>query len=507
MPTADNKKIAKNTLYMYIRMGVTILIGFYTSRVVLRTLGVSDYGIYNAVGGIVSLFIFLNTAMTQATQRFMSYELGKGNKENLNRTFSMCLNVHILIAALIVLLCEVVGLWLLYNKMIIPEGRMNTAFWVFQFSIFTCVMNITQVPYNATLYSHEKFNIVAGLQILQSLLNLGFVIALQYIPFDKLLVYAFNVMLVQTSIIMLNRTYDIRHFPECHYKLFWDKEMFKQIMGYSSWSLAGDLANTLANQGVNILSNMFFGPAVNASRGIATQVNTAVSSFVGNFQGASIPQIVKLYAQGEKEPMVKLVISSSKISFFLFYILVLPICLEMHMLLYIWLQQVPEYMVAFSRLSLLIVLTQSLGGTLLFVIQATGRIKRYQMMSSIFNLSIFPITYVLFKLGFNPTAPFILTILIKMVVDITIYINVRYLADFPIMRFFKEVLMKIIIIGLVGAIVPVAIFLNLEEGWPRLIVLFAVSFLVNMLLVFYVGFSKHEREWVLSLVLKRHRKQ
>lgn len=507
MPTADNKKIAKNTLYMYIRMGVTILIGFYTSRVVLRTLGVSDYGIYNAVGGIVSLFIFLNTAMTQATQRFMSYELGKGNKENLNRTFSMCLNVHILIAALIVLLCEVVGLWLLYNKMIIPEGRMNTAFWVFQFSIFTCVMNITQVPYNATLYSHEKFNIVAGLQILQSLLNLGFVIALQYIPFDKLLVYAFNMMLVQCSIIMLNRMYDIRHFEECHYKLFWDKAMFKQIMGYSSWSLAGDLANTLANQGVNILSNMFFGPAVNASRGIANQVNTAVGSFVGNFQGASIPQIVKLYAQGEKEPMVKLVISSSKISFFLFYILVLPICLEMHMLLYIWLQQVPEYMVAFSRLSLLIVLTQSLGGTLLFVIQATGRIKRYQMMSSIFNLSIFPITYVLFKLGFNPTAPFILTILIKMVVDITIYINVRYLADFPIMRFFKEVLMKIIIIGLVGAIVPVAIFLNLEEGWPRLIVLFAVSFLVNMLLVFYVGFSKHEREWVLSLVLKRHRKQ
>ena len=495
----DKKTIAKNTLYMYIRMFFQMLVGLYTSRIVLQVLGVSDYGIYNAVGGIVSLFIFLNTAMTQATQRFLSYNLGKGDYDNLRKIFSMCLNVHIIIAAAIVLLCEVVGIWLLYNKMVIPPDRLDTAFWVLQFSTFTCVMSVTQVPYNASLYAHEHFNVFAGFQILQIFLNLGFVLLLKYVlPGDKLAWYAFNQMLVQFVIMMLNRIYDIRTFKECSYKCFWDKSMFKQVMGYSSWSLLGDVSNTLADQGVNLLLNMFFGPAVNASRGIAVQVKNMVSSFVGNFQGASIPQIVKLYAKGEKDAMNKLVLQSSKISFFMFYIIAIPVIFEIKEITHIWLGQTPDYLVAFARLQLITILTQAMGGTLLFVIQATGKIKKYQMSSAIFNLSVFPFTYLFFKLGYNPITPFVLTIIAKALVDCSIYYNVFRLANFPISLYFRKALLLMVIVAVIGAIVPFLIYNNMEYGLIRFVVLFASSIVANVFLIYFVGFTVQERQWVLN---------
>ena len=502
MPS-DKKKIAKNTLYMYIRMFFQMLVGLYTSRIVLQVLGVSDYGIYNAVGGIVSLFIFLNTAMTQATQRFLSYNLGKGDFETLRKTFSMCLNVHIIIAFTIVVLCEVVGVWLLYNKLVIPPDRLNTAFWVLQFSIFTCVMSVTQVPYNASLYSHEHFNVYAGFQILQIFLNLGFVILLKYVlPGDKLAWYAFNQMLVQFLIMLFNRIYDIRHFKECSYKLFWDKAMFKQVMGYSSWSLVGDVSNTLADQGVNLLLNMFFGPAVNASRGIAVQIKNMVSNFVGNFKGASIPQIVKLYAKDEKDAMNKLVIQSSKISFFMFYVIAIPVIFEIKEITQIWLGQTPDYLVAFSRLQLITVLTQAMGGTLLFVIQATGKIKKYQLSSAIFNLSVFPLSYLFFKLGYNPITPFVLTIIAKILVDCSIYYNVFRLAHFPIGMYLQRALLYMIIVAVLGTVAPFLIFNYMEEGFVRLLVMFAVSMSMSLLLVYYIGFTVSERQWVLNLVKK-----
>lgn len=497
---ADNKKIAKNSLYMYIRMFFQLLIGFYTSRIILQVLGVSDYGIYNVVGGIVDLFIFLNTAMTQATQRFLSYTLGEGDRIKLQRTFSMCLNVHYIIAGVIVLLCETVGLWLLYYKLVIPPDRIQTAFWVFQLSVASCVLSITQVPYDAALYAHENFNVYAGLQILQVLLKLGCVILLQFIVGDKLLWWAIMIFILMNLIRMLNRWYDIKHFPECTYIKFWDSGMFKQVMGYSSWSLAGDMANTLANQGVNVLLNMFFGPAVNASRGIAVQIQSYVASFATNFQGASIPQIVKLYAKGERDAMIKLVIQSSKISYYLFFIIVLPVCLEMHKLTQLWLGQVPNYLVSFARLTLLTVLVQALGGTLLFVIQATGKIKRYQMSSCIFNFAIFPVSYLLFKLGLDPNAAFVTTICAKACVDSSIYYNVFKLANFPIKTYFRRVLLPDLVISFLAAIIPTAIYMNMDETITRMLIVVSSSVLISVIFIYYIGFTKHEREWVTNLI-------
>lgn len=497
---ADNKKIAKNTIFMYIRMIVNILIGFYTSRVILQVLGVSDFGIYNAVGGIVALFIFLNSAMTEATQRFLSFELGTGNQQKLAHTFSMCLNVHILISVIIVIIGEIIGLWLLYNKMVIPENRMHTAFWVFQFSIFASVFNVTQVPYTACLNAHEDFNIYALFQILKSVATLFFVILLKIMDGDKLWWYALFVLIVQLGFVVANRIYDVRNYNECRYRFVWDKSLFYRLFSYTSWSLAGQMSNTLADQGINLLMNMFFGPAVNAARGIAIQVQNSVSSLVWNFQGASIPQIVKLYAKGERESYIKLVNSSSKVSFFIFYLMVIPICFEMHMLLHIWLGQTTEYMILFSILVLLNVLTAAFGGTLVFLIQATGKIRNFQLFSTISNLIVFPLTYLLYKIGYSAYISYVLIFVSRILIDLYTFHLARKLADYPMQSYYTNVILPEMVVSVAGIIVPFFLYVSIEEGIVRLILTFTISILLNTIFILYLGFNRNERKWIYGIV-------
>lgn len=481
-------------------MIVNILIGFYTSRVILQVLGVSDFGIYNAVGGIVALFIFLNSAMTEATQRFLSFELGTGNQQKLAHTFSMCLNVHILISAIIVIIGEIIGLWLLYNKMVIPENRMNTAFWVFQFSIFASVFNVTQVPYTACLNAHEDFNIYALFQILKSVVTLFFVILLKFVDGDKLWWYALFVLMVQLGFVIANRIYDVRNYKECTYHFVWDKGLFYRLFSYTSWSLAGQMSNTLADQGINLLMNMFFGPAVNAARGIAVQVQNSVSSLVWNFQGASIPQIVKLYAKGERESYVKLVNSSSKVSFFIFYLMVVPICFEMHMLLHIWLGQTTEYMILFSILVLVNVLTAAFGGTLVFLIQATGKIRNFQLFSTISNLIIFPLTYLLYKMGYSAYISYILIFVSRILIDLYTFHLARKLADYPMRSYYMKVVLPEIVVSIAGIIAPLLLYVSIEEGFIRLILTFTISILLNTFFILYLGFNRNERKWIYGVV-------
>lgn len=481
-------------------MIVNILIGFYTSRVILQVLGVSDFGIYNAVGGIVALFIFLNSAMTEATQRFLSFELGTGNQQKLAHTFSMCLNVHILISAIIVIIGEIIGLWLLYNKMVIPENRMNTAFWVFQFSIFASVFNVTQVPYTACLNAHEDFNIYALFQILKSVVTLFFVILLKFVDGDKLWWYALFVLIVQLGFVIANRIYDVRNYKECTYHFVWDKGLFYRLFSYTSWSLAGQMSNTLADQGINLLMNMFFGPAVNAARGIAVQVQNSVSSLVWNFQGASIPQIVKLYAKGERESYVKLVNSSSKVSFFIFYLMVVPICFEMHMLLHIWLGQTTEYMILFSILVLVNVLTAAFGGTLVFLIQATGKIRNFQLFSTISNLIIFPLTYLLYKMGYSAYISYILIFVSRILIDLYTFHLARKLADYPMRSYYMKVVLPEIVVSIAGIIAPLLLYVSIEKGFIRLILTFTISILLNTFFILYLGFNRNERKWIYGVV-------
>ena len=320
----NNKRIAKNTLLLYVRTLIVMLITLYTSRIVLNTLGVTDYGIYNVVGGVVAMFGFINGSMSSATQRYITFALGAGNRNNLQKVFSIALQIHALISVLIVILGETVGLWFMYTQMQIPADRMDAAFWVLQCSIASTVIMIISVPYNADIVAHEKMSAFAYISILEAVLKLSIVYMLVVFSYDKLIVYAFLVLAVQLLICLCYSRYCYRHFEESKYHHVWDKSLFKEMTGFAGWSMFGNLSAVLYSQGLNMLLNVFFGPVVNAARAVAVQVQSAIQQFVSNFQMALNPQITKTYAKGEMHEMHKLMFRSARFSFYLLFLLSLP---------------------------------------------------------------------------------------------------------------------------------------------------------------------------------------
>ena len=320
----NNKRIAKNTMFLYFRQILIMAVSIYTSRVVLQALGVVDYGVYNVVGGMVAMFGFVNTALAQATQRFISFGIEKDSVGEQRKTFSMLLNIHALLALIIVILCESIGLWFFFEKMVIPEDRITSAFWVMQFSIMSLVITITQVPYNASLFGYERMDAYAYISILEVLLKLVSVISLKYYFSDKLVVYGILMFAVSTIIASICRIYCIRNFSSCHYIKTWSKELFVKLFNFTSWSLIGNFAYVLNGQGMNMLINIFFGPIYNAARGVASILETALSSFLSNFISAAIPQIIKSYASKDIDYMIKLTHRSTKFGFLLFMCLSIP---------------------------------------------------------------------------------------------------------------------------------------------------------------------------------------
>lgn len=314
---ANNKRIAKNTLMLYIRMLFMMGVSLFTSRVILETLGVEDFGIYSVVGGIITMFAFINGGMVSATQRFITFEIGKGNVEKLKSVFSTSLQIHALISLIIILLGETVGLWFLYEKMVIPEARMDAAMWVYQCSIIACVVNIMSIPYNADIVAHEKMSAFAYISIVEVSLKLIIVYLLLLSPWDKLIVYAILLLLVQFSIRFVYSHYCHKHFEETNYKHQWNKPLLYEMISFAGWSFWGSLSVVLYTQGLNMLLNVFFGPVVNAARGIAVQVQSAVQQFTTNFQMALNPQITKNYAVGDLDQMHSLMFRSARFSFFL----------------------------------------------------------------------------------------------------------------------------------------------------------------------------------------------
>lgn len=509
MPIAssDNKLIAKNTLYMYLRMLIIMMISLYASRVVLSTLGVDDFGIYNVVGGIVALFAFLNGALSSATQRIIAFVLGQGDSRQLTQTFCMCINVHVIIAVLIVLLAETAGLWLVCHKLVIPATRMGAALFVYHCSVASAAISIIQVPFNACVSAHEKFNVYAAISILDALMKLGIVFLIQYADGDLLRLYGLLMLLAHVLQISLYATYCRRKFNECAYHFIWNRAQFGQIFNFTSWSLIGNIADTLSDQGVNVLLNMFFGPAVNAARGIAVQVKMQVSAFVTNFQSAANPQIVKLYAVGEQMQMIDLVIRSSKISFFLFFLVMFPLCLEMNPILTIWLSIPPAYLYEFTIIVLVTVLLQSMGGTLQMAIQATGQIRIYHLTVSVAKLTCIPVSYLGLRAGAAPTFPLLVVMVVYFgVVAINIAI-VKHLLNFPVRRYLYEVIAKDVQVALLAAIIPL-LFVNLTDSvYLRIPFTIIISILSTGCVCYFVGFDRQERAWLKTLVKSRIKKK
>ena len=401
---SSNKTIAKNTIFLYFRMMLTMIISLYTSRVILQVLGVDDYGIYQAVGGIVGFLSFINNALSTGSSRFITFGLGEGNFQKLKNIFSTTLTAHICLAFLIVLLAETVGLWFLHNKLIIAPERLNAAEFVFHLSILTAFFSLTQVPYNACIIAHEKMGVYAYVSIIEASLKLVIVYLLTIGDIDKLKLYAFLLCLIHVGIVLYYNIYCTRHFEETKFRFFFDRKLFKEIAGFSGWSLFANASLAVNNQGILVLLNMFFSPAIVTARAISLQVNSAANQFVTNFQTAANPQIVKLYAAKDYEGSKHLLLQTTKFSFYLMLLLCLPICLGAKQLLTIWLKTVPEYTVVFLQLVVIQSLFCVFDTSFYRALYAKGRLKENALVSPTLGFIRFPITYLLFKSGFSPIA-------------------------------------------------------------------------------------------------------
>jgi O-antigen/teichoic acid export membrane protein len=489
-----NKRIAKNTLMLYFRMILTMLVSLYTSRVVLNTLGVEDFGIYNVVGGVVMMFAFFNSAMSSATQRFISFELGKGNFVQLRKTFNASQIIHIGIAVLIFVIAETVGIWFVKIYMVIPSERMEAAIWVYHFSVLSFMVSIIQVPYNATIIAHERMNVYAYVSILEVLLKLLIVFMLTWITYDKLKLYAILNLVVTYLIASIYRVYTRRNFKESKFEVVKDKKLFKTLISYSGWNLFGNIAGVAQGQGINIILNIFFGPVLNAARGIATQVQSAVNSFVNNFQVAVNPQIIKSYAANEKEYMISLIIQSSKYSFYLLFLLSLPIILEVDQILKLWLITVPEYAPIFTILVLIVILITSISGPLKIAVQATGKVAIYQAVIGTLLFLTLPISYVFLKSGYPPEVTLYITIAIEIIALIFRLFFLKKLINFPVFRFIKEIIFRNIPIILLSTSLPLLVKKTIDENIWRLLIVVCVSLIWNSIVIYYVGLKTSEQK-------------
>lgn len=381
---------------------LTMIISLYTSRVVLQILGVDDFGIYQAVGGIVGFLSFINSALSTGSSRFLTFELGTGNLEKLNRVFSTTLTIHIVIALIIIIIAETVGLWFLYNKMIIPSDRMNAAVFTFHISILTAVFTLTQVPYNASIIAHEKMSIFAYMSIVEVAAKLLIVYLLEIGNVDKLKLYATLLFIVQISLMVFYRYYCGKHFKETVYHFVFDKTIFKSIASFSGWSLFANSAIALNNQGILLLLNIFFSPSIVAARAISIQANMAAAQFVNNFRTATVPQIVKKYAVGDFYASKQLLLSSTKYSYYLMFLLCFPICLLANPILELWLGIVPEYTTIFLQIIIVQSLFQVFDTSFYTALYAKGQLKENALISPMLLFLGFPVVFLLFKLGHSP---------------------------------------------------------------------------------------------------------
>lgn len=495
----NNRRIAKNTLFLYIRMLLTMGVSLYTSRIVLEVLGIDDFGVYNVVGGIVVLFTFINNAMVTSTQRFLNYELGVGDQVATGRVFSASITIHMCIALLTFILAETIGLWFLIHYIKYPEGREYAVMMTYQFSILATCVSIIRAPYGAAIVAHECMSFYAYISVIESVSRLLIVYLLALTAFDKLIFYSFLMFLVITVITFSYYLYCRCRFSVCRYTFFFEKELYKRLVSFSGWSLFGGVANMGASQGLNILLNLFYGVTVNAAMGIANQVSHAVYSFVSNFQMAFNPQIVKSYAAGEKQYFIDLIIRTSKYSYYLLFIISLPVFICCKECLDWWLVEVPPHSVQFCRLMILFLLLDALQGPLWVSVQATGNIRNYQLIMSIMILSNIPLSFIALNIWNFPE----IVLLIKVIVNVCIlvfrlfYLNNLY--GFPILRYLKEVIFYVLIVSALSVPIPL-FFGQFVNSFEKLLAEIFSSVVISSFLVFFIGVSKKERVEVVCML-------
>lgn len=499
--TENNKRILKNSIMLYFRTFVILVISLFTSRIVINTLGIVDYGIYNVVAGVVAMMTLLNTSMSGTIQRFLNYAEGREDIELQIKTFNSAFLVYLILCAIFVFLAETIGLWFLNNKLIIPADRMNTANWVYQFVIISSAVSFMSNPYNAVIISHERMNIYAYVSIIEASLKLLSAVLLMIIKTDKLFIYSVFMMSIAIVNTSMYRIYCKRHFVESHIIFAFDKQLFKQIFTFSGWTLFGSGSDMVKDQGGNILLNLFFTPAVNASRGVAMQINAISTQFFSNFYTAVKPQIVKYYAQKDEEHLFDLVIRSSKFSFYLIMLVAIPITFEAPFLINLWLGNVPEYAVSFFRLTILASAFSAISSPLMTTANATGKIVLYQTSIGCLKLLNLPISYIFLKLGYPPTSVFVIAASISALCLFARLLIVQYLLpSFPARQFINDVLLRVFCVATI-AIIPLMILKGIcNEGITSSISIIAMSIILSVLSIITLGINKNEKQHIINTV-------
>ena len=503
--SSTNKRIAKNTIMLYIRMVFLMIINLYTSRVILNALGVDDYGIYNVVGGFVSMFAVVSGSMSNAISRYITFELGKGDYNKTKIIFSTSVNILILTSFIIILIAETVGLWFLNSKMVIPAERLVAANWTFQLAVATFCFNLISVPYNADIIAHERMTAFAYISIVEAIFKLLVAYFVFYLIVDKLIIYALLLFFVSVFLRIIYGVYCVRNFEEANYHLVLDKTIFKEMVGFAGWSFIGSTAGILRDQGGNVLLNLFCGPIVNAARGISIQVSSAVNAFAMNFMTAINPQIIKSYAQGKQDYMVSLVNQSARFSYYLLLIISLPIIFGINSLLNIWLGLVPDYTPIFVQLSLVLVISDSLANPFITVMLATGKIKKYQIVAGSINLLNLPFSYLFLKIGFSPEIVFVIAITISQVLIFVRILLLKPYINISVTSFIKDVYINVSIVTLCSLVLPISVMLLGDLHYFCGYKISLISLFSSFFVIYIVGCKKEERLFIYNQIKKRIR--
>lgn len=492
----NNKRIAKNTIFLYARLLLMMAITFFTSRVVLDCLGEDDYGIYNVVGGVVAMFAFIQNSLIIAIQRFITFELGTGNKDKLRRVFSTSVNIQFLIAIIVLVLTETVGLWFLNTKMSIPEGRIEAANFVLQCSILTTMISLITVPYNATIIAHEHMSVFAYFSIIEAVLKLAIAYMLYISLYDKLEIYAILLLCVSILMQFIYSFYCRRRFEEAHFSFGLDKNLFKEMASFAGWSFVGNTSSMLNTHGVNMLINVFFGVKVNAARAIAIQVESAVHQFVNGFTTAINPQITKTYASNDLSNLYLLICRGSKFSFFIMLIMAVPIIVESDAILSLWLKEVPSYTSVFLRLVVIYSLITSLANSMVTGILATGRIERYQIEMNVVSVLIFPLSWIAYYMGAPAYMTYVIAIIIVFSLTIVRLKELKRLMDFPVDIYLSQYMTVMLLVCALAFSIPLLVQYYMDPSIMRFLIISTLSVIWTTFCIYAVGLKQNEKEFV-----------
>lgn len=504
----NTKRIAKNTLMLYVHMLFGMLVSLYTSRVVLQALGVEDYGIYNVVGGVVAMFSMVSNSLSSSVSRFLTFELGKGDKEGLKKVFSTSLSIQLVLSGIIIVLAETIGLWFLNTHMTIPADRLYAANWVFHASVLTFVINLMSVPFSASIVSHERMSAFAYIGILDVILRLFIVLFIAYsgLSFDRLIVYALLLVGVVCIMQAIYWSYCTRNFDECKLKLSFDVSYWKDMSSFAGWNFIGCTAGLLKDQGVNILLNLFIGPIINAARGIANTVNNVMSSFAYNFMTALNPQITKSYAIGDYDYTFSLVERGSRFSYYILLLFALPMLFEADFVLTLWLGHYPDHTTNFVRLILIVTMCDILSNTLINLQVSTGKIRNYQLAVGGMLLMNFPLSYICLKMGFQPESTLMVAFFVAVACLFLRLLFLHKMVGLSMRRYLCRVCGNILIVTFVALIFPSIIVLQMSDGCVRFLIVCIISIFNTLISIYFIGCNINERKFIRDKVFKIIRK-